>query len=63
MAKKRSAIKVIPNGGYANASQITKMRHIQDMKTDTSWMDNLPGGSWKDPGVLKAYMKSKLNVE
>ena len=63
MAKKRLTVKVIPNGGYAKASQFTKMMHTQNKNVDTAWMDNLPGGSWKDPGVLRAYMKSKLYVE
>jgi len=61
MEKKRGVDRVRSNGGYSKANQKTKMTYQADKNADTSWMDNLPGGSWKDPGVLRAYMKTQFN--
>lgn len=48
------------NGGYSKASPLFKDQLSIMKNVDTSWMDRLPGGSWKDPGVLREYIKSKL---
>jgi hypothetical protein len=61
MAKKSKDEKIIPNGGYANASSFIRMMHKFKCKTELSWMDSLPGGTWKDPEVLRNYMREQLN--
>lgn len=53
--------KVRGNGGYSRACQSIRIRHTQNKYTDISWMDDLPGGSWKDPGILKAYMQTQYD--
>ncbi|MCS5590522.1 MAG: hypothetical protein NZ824_11205 [Candidatus Thioglobus sp.] len=60
MAKKRGVDRIRSNGGYSKANQLTKMKH-QHLKSDVSWMDNLPGGTWEFPGVLRAYMQTQYD--
>ncbi len=60
MAKKSKAEKIRPNGGYSNAGQQIKMWNKMASKVDTSWMDNLQGGSWKDDTVLRDYIRDQL---
>ena len=60
MAKKQGLDRVRGNGGYSKAGQSIKLKHQIYKSIDASWMDELPGGSWKDPGVLEAYMKTQL---
>lgn len=61
MAKKRGVDRVRSNGGYSKANQKTKMMHQINKNLDASWMDDLPGGTWKDPGVLRAYMQTQYD--
>ena len=62
-AKKTKTIKVIPNGGYAKAGDCIRIWHKFKCKTEMSWMNNLPKGSWEEPGVLSNYMREIINKE
>ena len=60
MQKKKGLDRVRANGGYSKAAQSLKLKYNLDKQSDLSWMDNLPGGTWKDPGVLRAYIKAQI---
>jgi len=46
--------------GYKKLSGYLKTCIRQDSNLTIDWMDRLPGGSWRDDGVLKAYIKQQL---
>jgi len=62
MVKKRGVNRVRSNRGYSKASPSFKNIIKTSQSIDTSWMDSLPGGTWEDPGVLHAYMRSKFDA-
>lgn len=51
--------KKVNNYGYKKLSGDFK-RRIEGSLVNTDWMDKLPGGSWKDPGVLRDYIREQL---
>lgn len=54
MAKKK-----VDDYGYKKLSGSLRGM-IKASNIDTSWMDRLPGGTWKDPDVLRNYMIEQL---
>lgn len=54
MAKKK-----VDDYGYKKLSGNFRQM-IKASNVDTSWMDRLPGGTWKDPDVLRNYMTEQL---
>lgn len=47
------------NFGYKKLSKDFR-RNLEGRLVSTAWMDRLPGGSWKDPGVLRDYIREQL---
>jgi len=60
MAKKKGLDRARGNGGYSKAGQFIRLKHKIDLNLDAGWMEDLPGGTWRDPGVLRAYMRAQF---
>ena len=60
MAKKKGLDRARGNGGYSKAGQFIRLKHKLNANIDASWMEDLPGGTWRDPGVLRAYMRAQF---
>jgi len=56
MAKRKAIRAGVP--GYSKPSPNMILMH-KCYTVDTSWMDNLPGGTWQDEGVLKSYLNNQ----